>query len=269
MIDYYSGYEMMGELWPDVIYILSERDKLTNLDGNNNNSIYHFPGGIAHSKYSGNIYVADTDGYQIRKIATDGVVTTVVGPGDLDGWQSGMVDAVGRKAYIGHVIGMSVGPDDVLYFADGDNHRIRKMTPSREVTTVAGKGTHDFVFNPGAGFLDGSTGIATFNMPQAVVCDDFGNLYVADTLNHLIRKISPMDSREHEIFYNATVGDVATFENDTGTYIARTPKPTLMPTQRLVFNEKEAAGDNLLDLLDKMKEDLGKRMDEDDIDENL
>ena len=69
-----------------------------------------------------------------------------------------------------------------IYFADSGNHRIRKISPDGRIVTVAGSGE--------PGFLDGPAGLARFRSPQDVAADSAGNLYVADSGNHRIRRIS-------------------------------------------------------------------------------
>jgi sugar lactone lactonase YvrE len=76
-----------------------------------------------------------------------------------------------------------VGPDDTLYVSDVADHRIRKISPDGVVTTLAGDGT--------AGFTDGAGTAARFNSPTGLALDAAGNLFVADSLNHAIRKIDP------------------------------------------------------------------------------
>lgn len=127
---------------------------------------------------SGNLYVSDTDNNRIRKITSDGVVTTFAGSGTI-----GSVDGSGIAAEFNKPYGVAFDSAGILYVADTYNSLIRKITPDGVVTTFAGSGT--------AGYSDGTGTAATFNHPRRLAFDSADNLYVADTDNNLIRKISP------------------------------------------------------------------------------
>lgn len=77
------------------------------------------------------------------------------------------------------------GPDGALYIADSQNHRIRRVGLDGIISTVAGNGTADF------GGDDGPALQASLNLPNGVVFDAVGNLYIADSLNNRIRKVDP------------------------------------------------------------------------------
>src|SRR5439155_1695244 len=74
-----------------------------------------------------------------------------------------------------------------VYVADSDNHTIRKITPAGAVTTLAG-------FAGSFGSVDGTGSVARFRRPRGVATDSSGNVYVGDTDNHAIRKITPAGS---------------------------------------------------------------------------
>jgi sugar lactone lactonase YvrE len=130
----------------------------------------------------GNIYVADSGGNGlIRKITQDGVVTTLAGsPGRRD-----MLDGMGSLAQFNSPSGLAIDLKGNLYVAEIQGTSIRKVTPSGEVTTFAGKRGIGV-----GGYRDGSGQVALFNRPRGLAVDDNGNVYVADSGNNVIRKIS-------------------------------------------------------------------------------
>jgi sugar lactone lactonase YvrE len=123
----------------------------------------------------GNIFIADRDNHAIRKIDVNGMVSTVAGTG-----VAGYVDGAGAQAQFNQPIDVAVDANGVLYVADNLNHKIRKITPEGVVSTVAG-GV--------AGISDGDVATALFRNPSGITVDAAGNIYVADRLNHRIRKI--------------------------------------------------------------------------------
>lgn len=133
--------------------------------------------GIAVDRFS-NVYVADTGNHAVRMITPAGKVTTLAGNGD-----EGFVNGTGVAARFYHPVGVAVDSAGNLYVADNRNHAIRKITPSGLVTTLAGYRYRSLV--------DGNAAAASFNRPDGVAVDVAGNVYVADTDNHAIRKIGP------------------------------------------------------------------------------
>jgi len=126
---------------------------------------------------SGNCYVADTNNHSIRKISSDGKVTT------LAGFEEGYMDGKAEKACFSKPEGLALGSEGDLYVADTGNNRIRKITfhkNSANVTTVAGCGSE--------GHVDKSGTNAKFSYPSKVAVDVSGNVFVAD---HRVRKINP------------------------------------------------------------------------------
>jgi len=134
--------------------------------------------GIAVDR-AGNMYVADTFNHMIRKITPAGAVTTLAGS-----IREGSADGLGTNAAFATPWGVAIDASGVLYVADSANHTIRKVTPAGAVSTVAGTaGT--------AGSTDGAASRALFNQPRGMAVDSAGNIYVADTGNRSLRKITP------------------------------------------------------------------------------
>jgi sugar lactone lactonase YvrE len=152
-------------------------------DGVGRDASFAEPKGVAVDS-AGNVYVADTLNSAIRKITPAGVVTTLAGNGD--GW----VDGAGSDAKFSLPTGIAVDSAGTLYVADSLNHAIRKITPAGVVTTLAGGATYK-VFGNGHGAIDGTGSDAGFFGPRGVAVDGSGNVYVADSDNHAIRKITP------------------------------------------------------------------------------
>jgi|GEM_PF-6309932 len=106
------------------------------------------------------------------------VVFTVAGNG-----KPGLRDDYGKQAQFQKPNDVAVDKNGNIYVADTDNHAIRKILLSGRVVTIAGNGM--------AGYANGRDRTARFNKPMGIVVDSSGNLYIADSLNHRIRKITP------------------------------------------------------------------------------
>ena len=138
---------------------------------------FRTPSGLAMDA-AGALYVADTGNNLIRRIAPDGVVTTVAG-----GLEAGFRDAPGSLARFNGPIGVAVDATGRIIVADSYNDRIRAIHPDGTVVTVAGTGE--------PGVADGPALEARFDTPCGVAVDAAGNIYVADTGNGAVRLISP------------------------------------------------------------------------------
>ncbi|MBW7474827.1 cadherin-like beta sandwich domain-containing protein [Paenibacillus oenotherae] len=129
---------------------------------------------------SGNLYIADTGNNKIRKVLTNGSIITVAGSGGYD--YSGDGD-LATSAQLRSPSGVAVDVEGNLYIADKYNNRIRKVDTSGIISTIAGTGGNDYSGDGGLAVA------AQLSSPGGVAVDSEGNLYIADTSNHRIRKV--------------------------------------------------------------------------------
>ena len=136
-------------------------------------SITVSPGMVVDS--SGNLYFGNSN--RVRKVDVAGIITTIAGGGS--GGDGGPAD----KALLKYVSGMAADAAGNLYIADRDNSRVRKVDSNGIITTVAGTGSQ------GYGGDNGPATQANLSYPRGVAVDALGNLYVADSYNHRVRKV--------------------------------------------------------------------------------
>ncbi|TAH21410.1 MAG: T9SS C-terminal target domain-containing protein [Cytophagales bacterium] len=180
------------------------------LDGIGTAARFNRPFGIC-SDGAGNLYVADFFGHTIRKIViATGAVTTLAGDGT-----AGFLDATGVAAQFNNPIAVISDEAGNLYVGDDSNRRIRRIViATGAVTTLAGGGT--------AGFVDGAANVARFTSPRGLALDGAGSLYVADELNHSIRRIVIATGAVTTLAGNGTsgfangIGTAARFQNPVG-----------------------------------------------------
>ena len=130
----------------------------------------------------GDVFVADWDNFVIRRVSPAGVVSTFAGTAGA----SGNLDGSGAAARFSNPNGMAIDTAGNIFLADWGNHTVRRITPAGVVSTLAG--------TPGApGSADGTGAAARLNRPNGLAVDGAGNVYVSDTANHTIRRISPAD----------------------------------------------------------------------------
>lgn len=137
------------------------------------------PFGVAVGS-DGTIYVADTGNNAIRRVTPAGVVDTLAG---TPGASAAATDGTGPDAGFNSPAGLALDTAGNVYVADTDNHTIRKITPAGVTTTIAGEAGI-----PGA--RNSTTALsARFRLPGGIALDAEGNIYIADTGNHVIRKL--------------------------------------------------------------------------------
>jgi uncharacterized protein YjiK len=175
-------------------------------DGTGNQARFNEPWGLA-ADHAGNVYVTDYNNFTLRKISPAGIVTTLAGSPGISGNSDGMGNTAlfggcGTEPFFGQTFcsgpkGVAVDTAGNVYVADSPNQTIRKVTPAGGVTTLAGLPINDLgwpsgsVFPPNIGAADGRGTAARFAGPSGLAADDFGNVFVADSWNNLIRKITP------------------------------------------------------------------------------
>lgn len=139
------------------------------------------PRGIAVDG-KGNLYVADSYNFRIRKVTPDGTIRTLAGNGDYGRSGDG---GLATTASIGLVQSLVLDEAGNLYLADVYYHCVRKLSPAGVISTVAGTGT------PGFSGDGGPAVNAALQFPRGLATDVHGNLYIADAGNHRVRKVSP------------------------------------------------------------------------------
>ncbi|HEY5914424.1 MAG TPA: NHL repeat-containing protein [Verrucomicrobiae bacterium] len=143
-------------------------------DGTNSTAHFNWPYDLALDT-NGDLVVAEVGNFTIRKLTPSGVSSTLAGAFRDLAFAADQLS--GPQAIV-------VDPAGVLFVADTESSSIRRISPEGAISTIAGSGVR--------GTNDGMNGEAQFNLPQGIARDSLGNLFVADTFNHTIRKISPV-----------------------------------------------------------------------------
>ena len=160
--------------------------------------------------FNGNVFTADSVNHVIRKTNENGTVTVLAGAIGL----AGSADGTGSAARFNNPTGLAVDINGNVYVADTENSTIRKITSEGVVTTIAGL--------PGVdGLMDGTKGYAWFAYPEGLTINTDGNLYVADTGNAMIRKVTLTGT----VTTLALTGDVPAKNAQATTPTISTPAP--------------------------------------------
>ncbi|SEB76065.1 stalk domain-containing protein [Paenibacillus sp. GP183] len=174
-----------GQIMADVSTLAGTGD-FKDVNGAALSSAFRSPSGVL-TLSDGSLLVADSRDHLVRKVSA-GQVTTYAGPDlavnlNAQGFPiGGLLNGKASEAFFNEPVGLAVDAQGNVYAADSSNHAVRKINASGQVTTLAGNGV--------VGNIDGSGGDARFNHPTDVAAAADGTVYVADTLNHVIRKIT-------------------------------------------------------------------------------
>lgn len=145
-------------------------------DGAGEAAAFNTPSALALDA-AGNLYVADTGNNRVRKVTPEGVVTTLAGEG-----VAGFADGPAAQSRFDSPVGVAVDRDGNVYVADTYNDRVRLITKDGSVKTLAGSGA--------TGNADGPSASASFDTPCGVAVNEAGEVYVADTGNDRLRRIT-------------------------------------------------------------------------------
>ena len=184
----------------------------------------------------GNLYIADSGNNTIRKVTTEGVVTTIAGTAGV----AGSVDGNGLAARFSSPTGIAVDASGNLFVTDTGNDTIREISPDGVTSTIAG--------SPGvSGGADGIGASASFNAPTGIAVDTSGNLYVSDSGNDSIRKIvagtvSTLAGLALQAGYIDAFGIGARFRYPTGIGVDSSGNVYVNDANNLVVREITPAG---------------------------
>ncbi|KAI8904137.1 hypothetical protein EDD86DRAFT_92630 [Gorgonomyces haynaldii] len=184
-----SGYLYVTDYGGSNIRMISPSGVVTTLAGNSSSGYVNGIGNLAKFSYPygicldsvGNVYVTEIGNHAIRKITPNGTVSTFAGAYPAS---SGLVNGVGTSAKFSGPADCVFDSQDNMYVADRSNHAVRKITPDGTVTTLAGNGS------TGSGYVDATGTSAKFNTPYGITISPSGDLYLADTSNNRLRKVT-------------------------------------------------------------------------------
>lgn len=181
-----------------VISTLAGSGSTGSSNGTGTGASFYYPDGIDLDS-AGNAYVADSSNYTIRKITPAGVTSTFTGTVGVSGTAEGG-PGVSRFVF---PRGVAVASDGTVYVAESS--KIRQITPAGVTSILAGHTST-------TGFANGAAGTARFNYPNGIALGSDGYLYVADSGNHRIRKVSTVDGS-----VSTLAGSTSGYTDATGT----------------------------------------------------
>jgi hypothetical protein len=165
-------------------------------NGSGTAATFNVPVGVAVDA-TGNVYVGDESNDEIRMISATGVVTTLAGNG-----AEGSANGSGSAASFAGPFGVAVDAAGNLFVADADGYSIRTVTQAGVVSTLAGTGSK--------GSANGSGSVASFSSPQGIAVDTDENVYIADVVNDLVRKIATVGIGQLAVTWNPPADSVVT-----------------------------------------------------------
>jgi uncharacterized protein (TIGR03437 family) len=145
---------------------------------------------------AGNLYIADQSNHRIRKVDTNGIITTFAGTGVQSFSGDG---GLAVNADLNNPTAVALDPAGNLYFSDQFNQRIRRVDGNGVITTIAGNGNAAYTGDGGAATA------ASLNYPGGLIIDSTGDIFIADDNNFVVREITP-DGIIHTVAGNGTAG---------------------------------------------------------------
>jgi uncharacterized protein (TIGR03437 family) len=164
-----------------------------------------YPNSVAVDR-NGNLYIADSGNHRVRMVDPGGTIRTVAGTGEA-GFNG---DGVATRAMLDTPSGLAIDGNGNVLIADTGNHIVRRLDMSESLTTVAGNRNRGFGGDGGAPLA------ASFDSPRAVALDGNGNLYIADTGNRRVRRVSPGTATGPGLISTFPAPDAAVFRQPRG-----------------------------------------------------